>query len=382
MFAPQKIAVDLVVPSLSRLGGGITSSSTRLAQNLQQHAEISVSALADSFTAEDRPNWEPLPTQAFPVWGPRAFGFAPKLAPSLRRSHSDLLHTHGLWLYPSIATRLAGKPYLVTPHGMLDKWALQNSRTKKRLAAVLFENAHLRGAACLHALCQSEADSMRAYGLRNPICMIPNGVDLPDSHPQGNPPWPSHSHQKTLLYLGRIHPKKGLRNLLLAWEKVKSTDWQLLIAGWDQNGHELELKELAQKLGLASVHFSGPLFGPAKEAAYAQADAFILPSVSEGLPMVILEAWAYARPVLMTNECNLPEGFTAQAALRIETNVSGIAQGLQNLFSQSKEALQQMGGRGRELATQRFSWTGVSQEMLTVYYWILNQGPRPLSVID
>lgn len=381
---PKKIAVDFVLPSLSRLGGGIVSSAARLAQNLMTGADVAVAGLADPFTAEDLENWSPLRPTAFRVLGPRAFGFAPRLAAALRQSPRDLIHTHGLWLYPSIATRKAGRPCLITPHGMLDAWALQNSRGKKRIAAALFENAHLRHAACLHALCQAEAESIRAYGLRNPICIIPNGVDLPSGSSSEIPPWPHFlSRKKCLLYLGRIHPKKGLLNLLHAWKAVGQTEWHLIMAGWDQNRHEEELKTLTQGLGLASsIHFAGPLFGAKKAAAYANADAFILPSVSEGLPMVILEAWAYEKPVVMTAQCNLPEGFSAGAAIRIGIDPSGIEAGLRELFHQSDEEHRRMGARGRELAASRFSWAGISGKMLAVYQWILGRGPRPDSVSD
>src|SRR4030095_11103730 len=97
-----------------------------------------------------------------------------------------------------------GRPYLVHPHGMLDAWGLQNSGSKKLIAAWLYENQHLREAACLRALSEAETRSIRAYGLRNPICVIPSGVDLPDlSASNANS---ESANPKTLLYLGRLHP--------------------------------------------------------------------------------------------------------------------------------------------------------------------------------
>ncbi len=241
----------------------------------------------------------------------------------------------------------------------------------------MFQNSHLHAAACLHALCQSEADSIRAYGLRNPICVIPNGIDLPapgDASASFAAKIPSTA--KVLLYLGRLHPKKGLPDLIRAWPAA-GRDWHLVIAGWDQGGHENELKKLVAELGLERVHFPGPQFGPAKDAAYRRADAFILPSLSEGLPMVILEAWAHGKPVLMTSACNLPEGFTARAAIQITPDSEGIARGLGELAAMSLEENREMGTRGRRLAEECFAWPKIAESFHAVYQWILGQGPQP-----
>jgi len=121
----------------------------------------------------------------------------------------------------------------------------------------------------------------------------------------------------------------------------------------------------------------GPCFGPEKDALLRRADAFILPSLSEGLPMAVLEAWAYAKPVLMTPECNLPEGFAAGAAIRIDPNAGAIARGLRDLFSAPGSALRAMGWAGRALVEERFTWPKIAQDMKAVYGWVLGQGPRP-----
>ncbi|NJM38461.1 MAG: glycosyltransferase, partial [Akkermansiaceae bacterium] len=247
----------------------------------------------------------------------------------LQNSPLDLLHTHGLWADTSRAVTQVGRrrkiPWLVSPHGMLDPWALANSGWKKRIARLLFEDAHLKNAACLHALCQSEMESIRAFGLRGPICTIPNGVSLPDFEKKSDD-----SGKKSLLFLGRLHPKKGLVNALEAWAKLPKTTrnaWQFLVAGWDQGGHGDELKQLSRERGISdSVEFLGSVFGQAKADLLSRADAFILPSFSEGLPIAILEAWAYRLPVVMTDFCNLPEGFQAGAAMRIDFSEKQISQ--------------------------------------------------------
>jgi poly(glycerol-phosphate) alpha-glucosyltransferase len=131
----------------------------------------------------------------------------------------------------------------------------------------------------------------------------------------------------------------------------------------------------------SSVFFLGPAFGQEKEDLLRSADAFILPSFSEGLPMSVLEAWSYRLPVVMTPECNLPEGFAADAAIRIETSVESIAEGLGTLFSMNDADLMTMGAKGRGLVEERFTWKSVASQMREVYDWMLGGGVAPSSVI-
>jgi poly(glycerol-phosphate) alpha-glucosyltransferase len=356
--------------------------------------EIHVLGMIDEHTASDVSAWSPVKTQAYPVRGPRAFGYAPQLKRASLALDLDILQLHGLWMYPTVAAlawhRRTGRPFIVNPHGQLDEWAVNHSSWKKRIAGWCYQNAGLREAACLRALCASEAKSIRAYGLRNPVCVIPNGIDLPMADPECPPPWAERieSGKKVLLYLGRLHPQKGLLNLLRAWAEIRNLawpetgTWELAIAGWDQNGHEAELKTLARELSLGrSVHFLGPQLGAAKASAYHHADAFVLPSFSEGLPMVVLEAWAHGRTVLMTPACNLPEGFQAEAAIPIETGVHNVVGGLQVLFSMSEQERRTMGARGRELVAKRFTWPAIAAAMGAVQEWILNAGPMPHCVL-
>jgi poly(glycerol-phosphate) alpha-glucosyltransferase len=273
----------------------------------------------------------------------------------------------------------------VSPRGTLDPWALANSAWKKRLAGWLYENRHLRGAACLHALCEAEAAAIRAHGLHNPVCVIPNGVDLPGSTTGPRPGWEGDRvlGRHVLLYLGRLHPKKNLISLLEAWAAAQRSasggrEWRLVVAGWDQGGYEERLRWAATELEVEeSVHFAGPQFGEEKHATLCRADAFILPSLSEGLPVAVLEAWAYGLPVVMTPECNLTEGFQASAAIRIGTDAESLARGLAELFEMGESQLREMGKRGRRLVEERFSWPKIARQMKEVYEWVLGGGPRP-----
>jgi len=409
----------LVIDSVSRAAGGILDAERRLHQSIARlGVETAVLSLDDVHSVEDLPGWAPLVPRVFRHIGPFALGASPALRRAISNESGDLIYRAGIWRLPSKYahgwTRKNRRPEIIAPHGMLDPWAVRNSRWKKRLAHLWFEGAHLRDAACIRALCESEARAIRAYGLKNPICVVPNGIDLPHETENRR----QELGKKFLLSIGRLHPKKGLPNALRAWRshqgskisQSKSDEWLLVIAGWSEGGHEAELKLLCDELGLKhanvpaveflslskdeqghchqqgasalaeigiTVVFVGPVFGNVKAELLRCASAFILPSFSEGLPMAILEAWAYGLPVLMTDHCNLPSGFEAEAAIRIGTDVESIAAGMMDLFRSSVNDLRSTGNNGRLLVSERFTWLKLAAQMKDVYEWALGGGSKP-----
>ena len=389
--------VGFLVGSVSREAGGLFQSVRGLAKAvIARNVNATAFGMRDPNTTLDAPEWRPVTVCTFQSQFP-AWGYSSHLAGALVEANLDILSTHGLWKYCSFASLRwhyrTRRPCIVHPHGMLEPWALQNAKLKKRIAAMLYEDRHLRQAACLRALCEAEAQSIRAYGLHSPICVIPNGVDLPaERTDSGFTAQDSElsrvaEGKKVLLYLGRLHPKKNVANLIRAWKRTVDSDssalkeWVLAIAGWDQSGYEGELKKLASECELTdTVQFLGPLFGPQKEAAYRACDAFVLPSLSEGLPMTVLEAWAYAKPVVMTPECNLPEGFAAEAALQIGTDPEHISPGLKRLTEMTDADRNATGHRGRALVATKFSWHNIGEQMRAVYDWLVGGGPLPESV--
>jgi len=422
--------VNVVIDSISRAAGGLLDAEKPLWHSLGDCGVIaSVFSLADGFSQQDSNGWLPIATQTFPVAWPKMLGRSPQLRSRLLASQADMIYRAGIWTWPSRYAlewnRRYRQPEIIAPHGMLDPWAIKNSSRKKRLALFSYEREHLENAACLRALCDAEANSIRALGLKNPVAIIPNGINIPEVKSQkseaSSAPWNGKIEpgRKVMLYLGRIHPKKGLVNLLRAWAALEKSEWILAIAGWDQGGHEDELKRLCDEIGIAwqdarehsifnvqhrtsngkaesrklkadfsssefqgvSVLFLGPKFGDDKAACYRNCDAFILPSLSEGLPMAVLEAWAYGKLVLMTPECNLPEGFEANAAIRIEPSVEGIVQGLNELFRTPHSAIRALGDNGRRLVAERFTWPKIATQMKSVYEWVLGGGAKPDCVI-
>ncbi len=379
----------IITASLSRRAGGLFNIVSSLALSLQNAGVgISVLGLEDEYTSADLPQWRQLEVRAYPALPPRSFGYSLSLLRAVLADNAEIAHCHGIWMFPSVANliwaRSKKKPYVVSTHGMLDSWAVRYRRRKKVIAGLLYENDHLRKSACISASNLEEARAIRECKLSNPICIIPNGVDLPGLPGKAA----QQAEKRMLLYLGRIHPKKGLDKLLLAWKQLQCgnrqlvQNWKLTIVGWDQLGYEAQLKRLARELDVSdSVSFLGPRFGQDKADSYRGADAFILPSLSEGLPMAVLEAWAYGLPVIMTPQCNLPEGFECDAAVRIEPHVSSIGSGLATLLSMSDAERGVMGLNGRNLVSERFSWKKIGLEMRSAYEWVLGGGPPPSCVI-
>ena len=368
--------------SLSRNAGGLFFSVRSLAQQLAKDGTpCTAIAPHDELTEADAGQWAPVPVASYPVLGPKSLGFSTRIKPLM--GTPDIQHMNGIWMYHSRVNQQTAAarnvPYVISPRGMLDGWALQNSGWKKRISRQLYEEKHLHGAACLHALCESEARSMRAFGLENPICVIPNAVDLPALSPRQT----TGAKKKRLLFLGRIHPKKGLAQLIDAFARLSDTErgqWSLVIAGWDQN-HQRDLEQQTQQAGIAEhVEFIGPQFGEQKKQQLQSCDAFVLPSFSEGLPMSVLEAWSYARPAVITSACNLPEGRRHNAAIECEPNVQDLTQALRNLFALPEEERLAIGHNARRLVEQKFTWPIVAEQMAAVYRWLLDQADQPETV--
>jgi poly(glycerol-phosphate) alpha-glucosyltransferase len=362
----------------------------------QQGVKAEVFGLDDPWVKEDFAN-NAFPLMTGKVLGPATLGFSPDLKRQLQRHLTPraVIHSHGLWMHPGISARKCAvrnrSPLVVSPHGMLEPWALQNSRWKKQLAGWLFENKNLRTANCLHALCAAEAENFRRYGLKNPIAIIPNGVDMPEVRGQRSevrgPSTDHHlpsSDKKVLLFLSRLHPKKGLLNLLQAWKNMAPDfkDWQLLVAGGGEPAYEQELKAFSRGLILdQSVVFLGPLYGEEKKQILALADVFVLPSFSEGFSMAILEAAAAGLPVLLTGECNFPELSKANAAVEISPDSAGIESSLRQVLGLPEAQRNEMGRRGQVLVKQGYTWPLIARQMCQVYEWLLGSGPKPACVV-
>lgn len=378
----MKIAV--LTSSISRLAGGLFYSVRALSTELSTSGhDVAVFSLEDTHAEEDKSQWGDLQVCTSPVVGPGAFGYSPGLAADVKAFAPDVIHVHGLWQFISCVARqnlsARGVPYLMSPRGMLDPWAVNNSGLKKKLAAFLYERRNLHAAACMHALNKNEAQSIRQYGLSQPVCVVPNGVNLPPASDQIEPG--RSADKRRILFLGRIHPKKGICELLQAWARVRaeftalSEEWELVIAGWDDGGHLEELRTTAKELGVGeSVSFPGSFYGEEKTALLQTADWFVLPSFSEGMPMAVLEAWSYGIPSITSPACNLPEGFSSGASLSVDPEANSICDSLLRVFGMPVAEQKRMGSAARSLVEERFTWEQIAKEMSEVYQWMLEGG--------
>lgn len=387
----MKLAI--VTVSLTRSGGGVATAVKRLASRLAGPCdEVRLFSFLSTEEMDERGLQAEARLCLFKPRGSARFPFSQEMSRALLTWSPDIIHVHNLWQYPSVLARHAKRrlcvPTVVTPHGALQEGSLGVSKGRKLLAGWLFENRHLRAANCLHALSEAEAQGFRRYGLLNPVCVIPNGVDIPLALPDQAPPWgiSVEKGRRIVLSIGRFHPVKGLPTVLRAWARMKvsvsdTASWALVLAGWDTNGCEAELRKLACELGLQrDVFFIGPVFEQQKQAALACADAVIVASISEGLPTTVLEGWAYAKPVLMTPACNLPVGFERCASIKIQPEVESITLGLQQLFAMSEADRVAMGLRGFALVRDHFTWERAENDLRAVYSWLLGTTPCPACV--
>ena len=309
--------------------------------------------------------------------------------PAVRRLHGavgdalarfgrpDLVHDNGIWLphnhrLASLAAS-CGLPRLVSTRGMLEPWAVEHKRLKKKLAWWLYQRLDLCRASYHHTTAESEAENLRLLKLGVPIGVIPNGINVVEVDSRRRRP----SEFRHALFLGRIHPVKGLALLLDAWAKVRPPGWRLLLAGPDEGGHRAELEKKIAAMSLVElVHFLGPLQGEAKERVYADADLFVLPSFSESFGMGVGEALAHGLPVLTTTGVPWPMLASCDCGWRVPITVDGIVDGLRAATSLAPGALRVMGGRGRELVRREFSWPNVAKRFIDTYQALLMRRTR------
>ncbi len=310
-------------------------------------------------------------------------GFCRHLAAltSANRSQS-LVHDHAVWLPTNhaVATfcRTAGVRRIVSPRGMLGAWALNHGRWKKKLAWWIYQYRDLVSADAFHATSHQEADEIRALGLTQPIAVIPNGISFPCQFSVRR----RTTARRRMLFLSRIHPKKGLLELVHAWKKASiGPEWELVIAGPDEAGHRSVVEALVCQLGLSdSISFPGPLDDDEKWQAYADADVFVLPSFSENFGIVIAEALAAGLPVITTTGTPWQAMEEIDCGWWVKSEVDALSQTLQKVTKLPGDRLREMGQAGSAWVRQEFPWSRVATQMLQFYRWIINRENCPLFV--
>lgn len=298
-------------------------------------------------------------------------------------SNFDFVHIHAVWNYPTYcAMRAAARarvPYMVAPQGSFEPWALARGRWRKRVYGRLTEVPLLNRAACLQALSSTEARQFRDYGLTAPCQVIPNGID-PDCFDRPAAPLAETlglpRSEKTLLFLSRLHPKKGADILLRGFADFSAhrSDVTLVVAGDDAgSGYRARLEALARQLGTGDkCRFIGEVRDTKKYETFLGADAFALTSHSEGLPIAVLEAMGAGLPVLITPGCNLPEVQALGAGLIADPEPAAVAGALDRLFAGPDE-MHHMGTAARRLVGEKFTWRAIARLTLATYADIRRQ---------
>ncbi len=292
---------------------------------------------------------------------------------------ADVLHNHSLWMmpnvYPAWAVRGTRCRLVVAPRGTLEPWALRHSRWRKRLMWTVAQRTAVERASCLHVTAESELQSVRALGLRAPVAVIRNGVDIPILP---NTPRDA-SQRRRLLYLGRIHPKKGLDNLIQAWARVQHRfdDWELRIVGRDEYDYLASLRRLADDLQARRVHFGGAVYGAQKTDEYHRAELFVLPTHSENFGMVVAEALAHGTPVVCTKGAPWQPLEARGCGRWIDIGVDPLADALGDALAQSRDTLAAQGAAGRRWMQADFSWSSIAKQTHRLYEWLQAGGAAP-----
>jgi glycosyltransferase involved in cell wall biosynthesis len=297
-----------------------------------------------------------------------------------RASSIHIAHTHGLWLLPNVYSlnmAQAGTRLVLSPRGMLGRDALAFSRGKKRMFHALFQKRALVKTSLLHATSEAEIEDIRAFGLKTPVVLAPNGVDIPDLDAPA-----LKSGCRTVLSLGRVHPKKGLDRLVRAFAALESEfpGWRLRIIGPSEIGYGAKLEQLVRELGASSITIEPPLFGEDKLDAYREAELFALPTLHENFAMTVAEALAAGTPVISTRGAPWAGLETERCGMWIDHGVEPLAAALSAIMALSDTERANMGMRGRAWMKRDFSWRAVARTLSEAYTWLVKEGEAPDSV--
>lgn len=372
-----------IVPSIADEASGPSYSVVRLCESLRAEGHGVQLAALDWAPMSSPPSF--LKTFSLGL-GPRRLGRSPEmrrwlLANAESRS-VDLIHNHSLWMmpnvYPGQVAARYGVPLMISPRGTLSEWAMQSGSTVKGLFWQFMQRPALNSTICFHATALSEYDDVRRKGFRQPVAVIPNGIDIPAL--QSKVP----GRLRTLLFLGRVHPKKGLDMLLPAWKAVQDRfpDWQLQIVGPDNSGYLTQMERFASELKLQRVEFLGPLHGDAKWRAYGHADLFVLPTYSENFGLAVAEALAAGTPAIVTKGAPWAGLEKQGAGWWIDIGVDSLVACLEDALSRSSGDLADIGLRGRGWMAAEYSWPHVAQQMAETYRWLLEGDDKPEWVIE
>ncbi len=319
--------------------------------------------------------------------GRGSFRWCPDLEQALRPTTPDILHSHGLWTdvhrRAAAWARRRRIPHVVAPCGMLDAGALRRSRWKKLPAWLLFQRAALRSAALLQAKSEHEARDIRSAGLRTPVALIPNPVAPPPagawSGERFRREYGLEDGRRILLYLGRIHPVKGVADLVRAWTSLPQfhSQWRLVIAGPDEAGHRAGIETLLRREGLErTVVFTGMLEDDRKWGAYGSADLFVMPSHFENFGQSVAESLMVGLPVTVSIATRWGKLADKGAGWSFDGHPGQLGHALSQAMATDRLRLKEKGASGRS-QVENCGPAAVARQWDSVLEWSASAGPIP-----
>jgi|APSaa5957512535_1039671.scaffolds.fasta_scaffold33450_2 glycosyltransferase involved in cell wall biosynthesis len=321
-------------------------------------------------------------------FGLKRFGYSAAMKDGVvsmaKKDLIQLIHSHGLWMMPNIFPGEVSKKYdiplVISPRGTMSKWAFQSGSVLiKKIVWNFGQKRCLENASLFHATAFSEYEDIRRLGFNQPVAVIPNGVDIPEMLEYSN-----NKNNRTLLFLGRIHPKKNVTMLLRAWGQLENQflDWNLQITGPNNSKYYAEVTNLSKQLKLKRVVFTGELTGNDKWQAYQQAELFVLPTHSENFGMSVAESLASGTPVIVTKGAPWDELEVKDAGWWIDQGEKELVLTLYKALSKSKSDLNIMGKKGREWMKEDFAWSSIAKKMSESYRWLIDGGKKPEWIIE
>ena len=309
---------------------------------------------------------------------------SPRHVPAVRDAIErgiDIAHLHGLWQHlvhwGASALRAADVPHIIRPCGMLDPWTLRQGRWKKRAMLAIKARADLNAADALHFTTQTEMDLTRPLRLRAPGFVLPNGIEWSEFDPLPQPGIFRESlgidpSTPLVLFLSRLHHKKGIDLLLPAFAEGAPSNARLVLVGPGDPETIARVDADAQRLRIADrVIRTGMLRGADRIAAFADADLFCLPSYQENFGVVVVEAGAAGTPVLISDQVNIHQQIADAGCGRVvPCEVKPLGEALRVMLA-DPEALRAMGARAREHHRHHFSWERIADQLTTQYQRLL-----------
>lgn len=293
----------------------------------------------------------------------------------------DVFHTHGLWLMPNIypykISKAIGAKFVLSPEGMLTSWSLNRSKIKKGIVGVLGQYEAIRNADCIHVTAESEYEDVRNFGYSGPIAIIPNGIDIPEYYSARAES--SGKAFKKLIFISRIHPKKGIELLLEAWSKIHHihSEWELEICGPGELDYINKIKKLIDSIPDSRARYLPPIYDNEKQLFYDQADLFVLPTHSENFGVVVAEALSNEIPVIVTKGAPWSGVIEHDCGWWINNTLEELVNTLNTALTLPSQSLSDMGKRGRVWMEKDFSWKTISENMLSTYNWLYTKVDKP-----